>query len=184
MKTYISNRISGSKLGNIIQITRIINFLCVNEVQPKCIVLNTIIVHSLSNNSNKGLYRKAWHIIYAKAAESGGRMTRKGRITGKGCVEGTLWERVAAYRTVRPAVGAFPRGFHGDDAGKLVDPRCNNRDVESSCLTVVRPGILFIRCQVLQEGPSFVRGIVKSRRTYAKGLNYLSYVNTLGYVRF
>lgn len=128
----------------------------------KRIVLNTIIIHSLSNNSNKGLHRKAWHIIYAKAAESGGRMTRKGRITGKGCVEGTPWERVAAYRTVRPAVGAFPRGFHGDDAGKLVDPRCNNRDVESSCLTVVRPGILFIRCQVLQEGPSFVRGIVKS----------------------
>lgn len=151
----------------------------------KCIVLNTIIVHSLSNNSNKGLHRKARHIIYAKAAESGGRMTRKGRITGKGCVEGTPWERVAAYRTVRPAVGAFPRGFHGDDAGKLVDPRCNNRDVESSCLTVVRPGILFIRCQVLQEGPrNRTWNRKKRRRTYAKGLNYLSYVNTLGYVRF
>lgn len=81
---------------------------------------------------------------------------------------------------VQPAVGVFPRGFHGDDAGKLVDPRCNNRDVESSCLTVVRPAILFI--QVLQEGASFVRGIVKS--VYAKGLNYSSYVNTLGYVRF
>lgn len=149
-------------------------------------VLNTIIVHFLSNNPNKGLHRKVRRIIYAKTSESGGRMTRKGRITGKGCVEGTPWERVAAwYRTVRPAVGAFPRGFHWDDGGKLVDPRCNNRDVESSCLTVVRPGILFIRCQVLQEGASFVRGIVKSVvETYAKGLNYSSYVNTLGYVRF
>lgn len=85
----------------------------------------------------------------------------KGRITGKGR-RGTMGEGGRVSNGVQPAVGAFPRGFHGDDAGKLVDPRCNNRDVESSCLTVVQPAILFIRCQVLQEGAGFVRGIVKS----------------------